>query len=495
MQSSRALTGMLRACLLAAFAIMTITGTARSQESFVATHFSVPEGDNEVPPVEGDAGYAVAIMRYDPMTSSLDYRISVALPAGQTITAAHFHRGARGVSGDPIASINFAPGQMTATGTWFVTGQDLVDLLNQNIYLNIHTNENPDGQLRDQVHPIPNLAAPDMSAREEVSQPGGVEDATGNALLFLDEIGRHVVYALEWESLSGPPTMAHFHRGAVGVNGPPVHSIPIPGGAGAAGVTTGVWDNLSDMDISDLKSEGFYANVHTEQNPNGEIRAQVRTNDFFTAAISPANEVGIVDGSSAIGTGFATVVGGDTLQAFAVIGGTTSAPDMAHIHQAPKGENGEIVFPLTGLAILGYPDVWLAVNEEVTEDRFTAFMNTGMYMNFHTAGFPQGEARGQLIPAAGNLNRATSSVPPALAGAEFSSWYDASSGLIHIRMNDAPGMRNAVVAVYSPLGRRVATLPVRSGIVETGGMPAGIYFVQLLNDGAPVGVAPVAVTR
>lgn len=500
MRASRLFTHLVSAWLVAIFA-MTAAGTALAQESFVATHFAVPEGENEVPPVAGDAGYALAIMKFDPMNSSLEYRISVSLPQGQTITMAHFHRGAKGVNGDPIHTINFTAGSMTATGVWSNIGPgDLVSLMNQEVYLNIHTNVNQGGQLRDQVTPIPNLAAPEMSAANEVDPPTGVpSDATGSAFLLLDQATKRVIYAMEWDSLSGPPTMAHFHRGAVGVNGPPIHTISLPASPERRGSVFGVWENLSDADIADLKSGGFYANIHTAANQGGEVRGQILTSDFYTAAISPANEVDPVTGSNAMGTGFATVIGGNLLQSFYILDGATSVPSMAHIHQGAKGVNGDVLFNLQGLAILGHPSVWLLINQAVTPAQHDLFKATGTYANFHTAAHPGGEARGQLIPAINNLNVGTSSIPQDNQGGTqaLASWYDAASGMIHVRTADAKVSHDATVALYSPLGTRVATVPMHhgTGAIQATGMPVGVYFVQLLNNGAATGMARVAVVR
>lgn len=500
MRVSRLFTHLAAAWLVALFAITAVAGTALAQESFVATHFSVPEGDYEVPPVQGDAGYALAIMKFDPMNSSLEYRISVSLPQGQTISMAHFHRGAKGVNGAPIHTINFAAGNMTATGIWSnINPADLLSLMNQEVYLNIHTNVNPNGQLRDQVIPIPNLAAPDMSAENEVDPPTGVPDASGNAFLLLDPTSKRVIYAMEWDSLSGPPTMAHFHRGAVGVNGPPIHTITLPANPTNKGMVFGTWDNVSDVDMASLKAGGFYANIHTAANQGGEVRGQILTSDFYTAAISPSNEVNPVTGSNAMGTGFATVIGGNLLQSFYIVDGATSVPNMAHIHQGAKGTNGDVVYNLQGLAILGHPAVWLLINQAVTPAQHDLFKSTGMYANFHTAANPGGEARGQLIPAISNLNVGTSSVPQDnQAGASaLASWYDASSGMIHVRTTDAKVSHDAAVAIYSPLGTRVATVPMHhgNGAIQATGMPAGIYFVQLVNNGAATGTARVAVVR
>ncbi len=70
-------------------------------------------------------------------------------------------------------------------------------------------------------------------------------------------------------------TMAHIHTGTVGVNGPVLHTI-----IGAPVYVTDTHTvagsvTLSDASEAALLSGGLYYNVHTTDNPPGEIRAQV----------------------------------------------------------------------------------------------------------------------------------------------------------------------------------------------------------------------------
>jgi CHRD domain/S-layer homology domain len=82
--------------------------------------------------------------------NGLQYSIQLSNTGGLTISGAHFHRGAVGISGPVITPITVV-GKM-ATGTWAnLTEQDRNDLLNGNVYVNIHTTQHPDGEIRGQV--------------------------------------------------------------------------------------------------------------------------------------------------------------------------------------------------------------------------------------------------------------------------------------------------------------------------------------------------------
>ena len=80
-------------------------------------------------------------------------------------------------------------------------------------------------------------------------------------------------WKLNYTGLSGPATMAHFHGPAIpGANAGVV--VPLPSAASPAeGQAT-----LTPAQAADLRAGKWYINVHTAQNPGGEIRGQVLAN-------------------------------------------------------------------------------------------------------------------------------------------------------------------------------------------------------------------------
>ena len=69
------------------------------------------------------------------------------------------------------------------------------------------------------------------------------------------------------------PTAAHIHRAVAGANGPVVITLTKTGEN-----TFAVPDRtfLSDSDLLAYNSNELYVNVHSEKNPNGEVRGQLR---------------------------------------------------------------------------------------------------------------------------------------------------------------------------------------------------------------------------
>ena len=80
-------------------------------------------------------------------------------------------------------------------------------------------------------------------------------------------------WKLSYSGLTGPATAAHFHGPAMpGTNAPPVVPFSSPASP-IEGQTT-----LTPAQAADLMGGKWYVNVHTKQNPDGEIRGQVMAN-------------------------------------------------------------------------------------------------------------------------------------------------------------------------------------------------------------------------
>ena len=68
-------------------------------------------------------------------------------------------------------------------------------------------------------------------------------------------------------------------------------------------------------------------------------------------------------------------------------------PTGGHIHMAAVGENGAVVYPFGNN--LSSPITFQS--GVLTEEQVAALMSEKLYVNLHTAAFPGGEIRGQLI--------------------------------------------------------------------------------------------------
>ncbi|MGZ3246698.1 MAG: CHRD domain-containing protein [Croceibacterium sp.] len=110
-----------------------------------------------------------------------------------------------------------------------------------------------------------------LDGKAEVPGPG---DPNGNGEFsgWFDPAMGRICYTLGVGSLANP-TMAHIHRGAAQVAGPPVVVLANP-----AHNISDTCQPVAPALISEIiaNPSGFYVNVHTTAHPSGAIRAQLR---------------------------------------------------------------------------------------------------------------------------------------------------------------------------------------------------------------------------
>jgi hypothetical protein len=138
-----------------------------------------------------------------------------------------------------------------------------------------------------------------MTGSEEV--PPKNTKATGTATFVSSTGGSSVAYKIHVANIKGV-TMAHIHSGDIGKNGPIV--VTLFKSASPTGTMNGLLSQgtitsanlegpLKGKTISDLirliNDGTAYANVHTEQNPKGEIRGQISTSASASASTSAGN--------------------------------------------------------------------------------------------------------------------------------------------------------------------------------------------------------------
>ena len=105
------------------------------------------------------------------------------------------------------------------------------------------------------------------------NEPGGGDrDGTGRAEISISDNFGQVCYDLNDIRGIGPITAAHIHRGARGVNGPPVFTLKPANEGGYKGCADGAeWT----QDRIENNPTAFYVNVHTAEYPGGAIRGQL----------------------------------------------------------------------------------------------------------------------------------------------------------------------------------------------------------------------------
>ena len=98
---------------------------------------------------------------------------------------------------------------------------------------------------------------------------GANAGATGSFKATLT--GTNLKWTLTFSHLSGPAVAAHIHMGARGKNGMALIAICGPCKSPLSGTANSVTDDVAAL----MTKAGAYVNVHTDKNPEGEIRGEI----------------------------------------------------------------------------------------------------------------------------------------------------------------------------------------------------------------------------
>jgi hypothetical protein len=125
------------------------------------------------------------------------------------------------------------------------------------------------------VNEVVNDAAGDQFRAQlsGANEPGGGDpDGAGLARVEINDTTNTICTDLEIRQINAV-TAAHIHRGAAGVNGPPVVTLDAPDDNDSDDC-----DEASDALVDEIRNNPsvFYVNVHTADYPNGAIRGQLR---------------------------------------------------------------------------------------------------------------------------------------------------------------------------------------------------------------------------
>lgn len=113
----------------------------------------------------------------------------------------------------------------------------------------------------------------------------------------------------------------------------------------------------------------------------------------YVATLNAATEV---PPNPTAGTGTATLVVDTTTRMMTVSVPTTGVPGVAaHIHQAPAGVNGPIIFHLSESS--AGSGLW-GTTATLTDAQLATLRAGNYYINVHTVVYPDGQIRGQLHP-------------------------------------------------------------------------------------------------
>ncbi|HEY3385345.1 MAG TPA: CHRD domain-containing protein [Saprospiraceae bacterium] len=344
-------------------------------------------GDQENPPVTTDAiGLATVFFEADKSTAKVN--ISSKGLSGP-ITGVHIHEGDFGNNGPVLFPLTNV-GNRIQNEITDITPIDLISLMNGGTYVNIHTANNPGGEIRGQLQLDQDITfLADLNGENE--SPVVVTDGLGLAAIHYTVGQLAIEINAQLTGLSSEITGVHLHTGAPGENGPVIIDLgDYRDGNRISGRLEVTVENLND-----IFSGNVYINVHTTNNPAGEIRGQMNflPGITFDGWMSGMQEVPFTN-SSASGLAVSTIYPGLTdIALWMLVDGASGPIAAAHFHQAPLQSNGGVVHDLTG-DLNGNSILHLGV---VDDGLLSALLTGDIYINAHTAAYPGGELRGQMF--------------------------------------------------------------------------------------------------
>lgn len=399
------------------------------------------------------------------------------------IVAAHFHDVATGnvVAGlDSLIMGNRIKGRLTGSA---------IDpnLLNGGYYLNVHTAMHPMGEVAALVETQSGTLTFDVAMNNALL--GTSATAEGNAHFMLSSSMDTLWYVVSWDTLSSTQSGIHIHHSSGSV----VHNM----GPNVTGNwAMGMWVNPPDSVLIDMLEGNAYVNLHTTMNPSGEISGRIlrHAREGYPVNMDPSQTVPFVS-SGAMGGGIVTVNRSQTNAHYMlVVEGLSGPMTAAHFHKGIMGETGGVLYtlPFVNNAAYGY---WSdsSVTPFVTANSLQ-FRRDSIYVNVHTSANPPGELRGQATrngecfevqvgvndPIAPLSGRLTAFPNPAQESMNLV--WEGDETPDQVELLDLTG-RTWVKETWSN-----QQLDVRS-------LPAGIYLLRVLRDGAATQAIRVSIIR
>lgn len=347
-------------------------------------------GDEETPVVVTD-GLGLAVIHYT--IGQLAFEIDAQLTGlSSDITGVHLHSGIPGENGPVIVDLGELRDGNRISGRMNTTVENLIAIFSGNVYINVHTTDNPAGEIRGQLNYIPGVTFDGwMSPMQEV--PFTTSQASGLAVSTVFPGLADLVLWMLVDGASGPIAAAHLHQAVQQENGGVVHDLS----GDIIGNSILHLGTLEDGVLSALLTGEVYINAHTAAFPGGELRGQMyrRARDGYGFDLCKEQEPGTIEAPNATGSGMVSIDRNHkNISLHVLTDGLTGDLAASHIHEAPIGTNGNVIVDLTSLFSNGTLFLDGAETDTALINRIRAG-NT--YINVHTAEHPGGEIRGQIV--------------------------------------------------------------------------------------------------
>lgn len=228
--------------------------------------------------------------------------------------------------------------------------------------------------------------------------PSGDPDGLATGVLTFDRIANTVSWSFNYSNIAAPTAM-HIHTGNAGTNGGVLVNMGVgtSGGAGTLiGSTATSAANLTNMVGNPA---GYYVNIHNTPFPGGAVRSQLTPAPAvdFPVTMMGDNEFPGPGDPDGMATGTITVNPGTNTISWNFTYENIGAPTGFHIHTGAAGTSGGV---LVNLGTAGSPGTLVGQVTGLSNAVMDAILAApeNHYLNIHTAEFPGGAVRQQLVP-------------------------------------------------------------------------------------------------
>lgn len=313
--------------------------------------------------------------------ASTSLNVKVTHDVSSTIDG-HIHLGLPGVEG--AIKFGFANPSSPVNENWNLDTLNLRDLMQGELYINIHSTAFPSGEIRGQLkRQAVNIAAK-MNGALANGGAGTGSTAIGFTVATLSANLKTLTLHTEHDVAS--PIDAHVHFGAPNVEG------PIRFGFASPASPSNEVMSLTSTDVTDLLAGNLYVNIHSTGFPSGEIRGQLvlEQPQTYTFGLDESQAAACAGtGSAATGNCTASLKPGGREMTVNITHNVASPVD-GHVHRGVICVEGPIAFGFSS-PVSPIKEVWYLTVADIID-----MLQEELYVNVHSTSFPSGEIRGQI---------------------------------------------------------------------------------------------------
>lgn len=333
--------------------------------------------------------------------------------------------------------------------------------------------------------------------------PPVVTAATGWAIAKHDVAAGTLQIYIRHDALSASATNALVHIGSVGQ--PPTPGQLATGLVPLSQSTQDIWTGTGTLNAAQaaaLAQDGIHIKVASAAHPSGEIRGQItKAKNTLLMAVLSGSQVSPPTNSFASGTAVAFLHEPENRLCYVIQTAGIAGATAAHVHIGMPGNNGPMV--VTAGTNGGQ---WCGVSDRLTDAEAQAVQAEQVYVDIHTAAYPNGEIRGQLrvdlgscfTAACNGAQEAPPNASTAIASASLVVGPDDNVTLsgtftgthlvaAHVHLG-APGVAGPIVfpiAWSNTTGELSATYQATP--IDAANLRAGLWYVNLHSSAFPGG--------